>query len=95
MSEMINDLMTAYCGVDCSVCSDYTGGKCPGCRQSDWQEGNICPPVACCRKKRISCCGECPSFPCADMKAFYEESESHRHAFERMLSVCRNRYPRQ
>ena len=79
--------MTAYCGVDCAACPDYTGGKCPGCRDTDWQEGDICLPVACCREKGIDFCGECPDFPCAEMGDFYKESESHERAYARMLSL--------
>ena len=87
---MGNDLI-AYCGVDCSVCPDYTEGICPGCRQTEWREGDECMPVECCRKRGISCCGECMAFPCEDMKAFYSESESHRLAYGRMLSVSGKR----
>ena len=79
--------LIAYCGVDCAACSDYQSGKCPGCRQTVWPEGDACLPVACCRDKGISCCGECPSFPCADMKAFYAESESHEQAYRRMAAL--------
>lgn len=79
--------LIAYCGVDCSVCADYTGGKCPGCRQTQWQPGDECLPVACCRKRRISLCGECADFPCEDMRAFYGESESHASAYARMASI--------
>ena len=87
--------MTAYCGVDCAVCPDHTGGKCPGCRHADWREGDICLPVECCRGKGISFCGECPSFPCADMTAFYEESESHTRAYDLMLTVHEGRDSRE
>lgn len=83
----MNMEMTAYCGVDCAACPDLIGRRCPGCRQTDWQEGDICLPAECCRGKKISFCGECPSFLCADMKAFYEESESHERAFALMLSL--------
>ena len=77
----------AFCGVDCSVCPDLLSNKCPGCRQSEWPEGDACLPVACCGERGISCCGECGEFPCGDMKEFYEESESHRQAYERMRAV--------
>ncbi len=77
----------AFCGVDCSVCPDYTDARCPGCRRSDWTGGDICHPVACCRDKCISYCGECAVFPCAEMAAFYDESESHKAAYERMCLV--------
>ena len=79
--------LIAYCGVDCAACADYTGGKCPGCRQTDWQEGDICLPVECCPKQEIAYCGECPSFPCKDMEAFYQESESHAQAYKRIQAM--------
>ena len=79
--------MIAYCGVNCVVCPDYTAKKCPGCRQTKWSEGDICFPVECCRQKEISLCGECAAFPCSEMAGFYEESESHKEAYARMLSI--------
>jgi len=83
----VNTDLTAYCGVDCSVCADFMEEKCPGCRKTDWQAGNTCLPVMCCRRKGISFCGECPSFPCADMGDFYTESESHKQAYALMLAI--------
>ena len=80
----------AFCGVDCAVCPDYTGGGCPGCRETEWPEGDACLPVACCREKGISFCGECAAFPCGEMKEFYIESESHEQAFARMASLRKN-----
>ena len=73
-----------YCGVDCAACPDLKREKCPGCRQTVWPENDPCPPVGCCRRQGIDCCGACPQFPCAMMAAFYEESESHRAARVRM-----------
>ena len=84
-----------YCGVDCAACPDLLEKKCPGCRQSLWPEGDPCPPVACCREKSIACCGECESFPCGMMAEFYEESEGHRLALERMQQVSRQKKERQ
>ena len=83
---MLNELI-AFCGVDCSACSDLTSGKCPGCRKTEWPEGDACMPVECCGKRGISCCGECAGFPCPDMAEFYKESESHERAFELMRSI--------
>ena len=77
----------AYCGVDCAACSDLLEGKCADCRRSEWPEGDACLPVDCCRKKGISVCGECESFPCADMAEFYRESENHRAALARMRAL--------
>lgn len=84
----MNREMIAYCGVDCAACVDYAEGKCPGCRQTVWEEGDACLPVACCRGKGIAFCGECSSFPCADMEAFYKESDIHARAYARMM-VCK------
>ena len=79
----------AYCGVDCSVCPDFTGGKCPGCRKTEWDDGGGCMPVSCCGERGVSCCGECGDFPCPEMKGFYEESDSHRLAYSRMYLLNR------
>ncbi|MBO4326055.1 MAG: DUF3795 domain-containing protein [Clostridia bacterium] len=83
----MNKDLIAYCGVDCSACSDYLNSKCPGCRKTEWCDSDICLPVECCQKKGIRLCGECESFPCTEMSDFYEESESHKEAYGRMLSV--------
>ena len=75
----------AYCGVDCFACADYKTGVCPSCRLTEWDEDDLCMPVRCCREKGIEICGECAGFPCADMAAFYAESESHQRAYQTML----------
>lgn len=80
--------LIAYCGVDCAVCTDFTAGKCPGCRQSQWPNGDACPPIPCCQSRGIAHCGQCDEFPCTAMAEFYQESESHRQAFERMQALA-------
>ena len=77
----------AFCGVDCAACPDLKSGKCPGCRQTEWEPGDECMPVRCCGEKHIPFCGKCPDFPCADMREFYEESDGHREAYDRMLRL--------
>ena len=77
----------AFCGVDCAVCSDYTEKKCPGCRKTEWPADDPCPPVGCCQKRGIRVCGQCDDFPCRMMREFYEESDSHRAAYERMRAL--------
>ena len=80
------DPMIACCGVDCAACTDYQSGVCPSCRLTDWGD-DPCLPVGCCGEKWIDCCAFCESFPCADMAAFYEESDSHRAAYRRMQNL--------
>ena len=82
--ELLRVACIAYCGVDCAACPDYTEQNCPGCRESEWPDGDPCPPVACCQKREIDFCGQCADFPCEMMREFYEESESHREARARM-----------
>ncbi len=77
---------TGFCGVDCSVCPDLISKKCPGCRETAWGT-DPCMPVACCKKKGVSCCGECEDFPCAEMKEFYEETDGHRQAYSLMARL--------
>lgn len=76
-----------YCGVDCSVCADYLRGRCPSCRGTHWTEDDICHPVKCCLERKLEVCGQCGEFPCGLMRDFYEESDSHREAGERMRRV--------
>ncbi len=83
---MTIDHLVAYCGVNCAGCPDFTGGKCPGCRATEWND-DPCPPVRCCREREIFFCGECSGFPCDMMAEFYEESESHKEAYARMNAV--------
>ena len=77
-----------FCGVDCGACPDFSSGKCPGCRKSQWPPEDPCPPVGCCREKNISCCGDCRDFPCRMMAEFYAESDSHRAALARMKDLA-------
>ena len=79
--------MIAYCGVDCSVCPDYTSGICPSCKETKWVEDDICMPVKCCREKGVAFCALCGGFPCESMVEFYEESDSHREAYRRMCAL--------
>lgn len=78
-----------YCGVDCSACDDFLQHNCLGCRRTDWAEGDLCAPIACCTSQGIRCCGECADFPCGMMDGFYQESESHRMAFQLMQVIAR------
>ena len=77
----------AYCGVDCSKCSDFIQRKCPSCKLTEWKDNDICMPVKCCREKGIDFCAFCSVFPCKDMAEFYDESNSHRDARGRMESL--------
>ena len=47
----------------------------------------MCMPVKCCREKGIEVCAFCEVFPCKDMADFYEESDSHKKAYDRMHRI--------
>ena len=79
--------LIAYCGVDCSSCKDFKNKICLSCRKTEWKEDDMCMPVQCCKSKGIEICAQCSDFPCQQMKAFYEESESHKDAYCRMLKL--------
>ena len=90
MTEQIENVWLGYCGVDCLHCPDHREGKCPSCRKTEWPEDDPCPPVGCCRKKKIPYCAACDTFPCAMMAYFYEESDGHRQARIRMEELRPN-----
>ena len=80
------DRLIAYCGVTCAPCPDYTQGKCPGCRETEWGD-DPCMPVRGCSEKGIGICDACDAFPCADMAEYYQESEGHKEVYQRMLAM--------
>ena len=80
--------LIGYCGVDCAACDDLTSGKCPGCRKTEWPADDPCPPAGCCARRKIPFCGDCGEFPCGMMRDFYEESDSHRAARDRMARLA-------
>lgn len=82
----------AFCGVDCAACPDFLAEKCPDCRHTSWAAGEVCMPAACCREKGLYCCGNCASFSCAEMRDFYEKSDSHREAGARMRAAAALRF---
>ena len=75
-----------YCGVDCFSCPDYLNKVCPSCRGTDWKD-DPGMPVKCCRDRGIGLCAFCAGFPCESMAGFYAESDGHRAAYDRMLSL--------
>ena len=75
--------MIGFCGVDCSVCSDYISEICPGCRKSAGTSSEECPLVTCCLENNSLVCGQCRKFPCDNICGFFEESESHMEAKNR------------
>ena len=77
----------AFCGVDCGACSDYAKGICPGCRASAHTSSEDCMAVICCEGRGIAFCSECAEFPCENMLAFFEETDSHREAYARLKAM--------
>ena len=88
MHNMEHTDQIAFCGVNCAACDDYRSGTCPSCRRTAWGE-DPCPPVKCCQARGIAFCAFCEGFPCVDMRAFYQESEGHREAWQRMADLRR------
>ena len=87
MEKGMKDGRIAFCGVDCSRCPDFREARCPDCRHTEWKEEDACLPVKCCRERKISFCGACADFPCAEMRDFYRESESHERAYALMRTL--------
>lgn len=56
------------CGLDCSKCGLFQEQKCKGCHE---MKGNSffghCKWYHCCIEKGFEHCGQCVSFPCAEL----------------------------
>ncbi len=64
-----NDIKLARCGMDCTQCRFAVENDCPGCMQGQLFEDEQCDIYDCCEKKQYNNCGQCPDFPCDDLKA--------------------------
>jgi len=68
----------AACGLDCNTCDTRSKG-CEGCHGPDakvWS--GDCKIRACCfKQKKLSDCGACDSFPCANITAFENDQWPH------------------
>ena len=66
MSATIPETIIARCGLVCSNCGAFRGGKCGGCH-CDKPMFGCCPVRACAVEKACTTCGDCAAF--TDLKA--------------------------
>ena len=67
----------AFCGLFCGGCRNYKENmNCMGCRYEQQLVAD-CPTRACAISKGLLHCGDCEEFPCAELKAFYEDGVRH------------------
>lgn len=55
----------AYCGLACCLCNEYP--DCAGCKSAGCQNADTCKNYACCRKRGLDGCWQCPDFPCMNL----------------------------
>jgi len=81
----------SYCGIYCGGCRNYKENmNCQGCR-AELEMLSDCPTKACAEAKGLLYCGECPDFPCNDLKDFYNDGAKHHAlAFENIRSIKAN-----
>ncbi len=51
--------VTSFCGIDCTLCSQYIDHNCPGCKFNREKYSN-CEIYKCLIKKQYKDCGDCP-----------------------------------
>lgn len=68
--------VTSFCGVECTLCSDYINDKCPGCR-FDREKHRNCEIYLCTVKKGYKDCGECPEI----LTCLLRKEETSKHCF--------------
>lgn len=77
MPEMIDDIMLAPCGMNCTVCYKHVGilknaKPCEGCLKGDLgkpERCRLCKIKSCAQEKGFVHCFECESFPCIMIKS--------------------------
>ena len=61
--------------------------NCKGCRLEEELLVD-CPTRYCAMEKGLDHCGDCESFPCPELKAFYEDGISlHQEAYQNILRI--------
>lgn len=66
---MENTTAYGYCGMPCALCSRHhiSGeSRCLGCSQGGYYT-DVCKAYSCCRERGLLHCGECQSYPCAQL----------------------------
>ncbi|MBN1822737.1 MAG: DUF3795 domain-containing protein [Endomicrobiales bacterium] len=58
---MSDGVIVARCGLVCTSCGAFTGGKCGGCL-SGTQMFRNCPIKRCSEKKKLATCADCGDF---------------------------------
>lgn len=70
-------MIESRCGIVCSECEyKKEPTNCNGCVEIDkpfW--GDKCPVKSCCEDKNLNNCGNCPTFPCDQLKQFSFDEE--------------------
>jgi len=61
MSDKLNEVIIAYCGLACSNCGMYLKGKCLGCH-SDKPMNRNCKMKACAMSRQYTTCADCTDF---------------------------------
>ena len=85
MPEKIEPAMFAPCGMNCLVCYKHCCHKkpCAGCRNSDLGKPEHCRKCKikdCVKERKLTCCFECPSYPCKQIKSLEKSYSTRYHA---------------
>lgn len=68
-------MMESRCGILCSACEYREQMHCAGCANIKEPFWGACKIKTCCEGRKLPHCGECPQFPCANLKAFAYDKE--------------------
>ena len=92
---MIDELLTVQsrCGLLCKWCTYREPSNCPGCivlnGKASWSDSD-CDVSRCCVNKGYKHCGECPSFPCDDLRGMsYGDDEMNDKPEGARIEVCK------
>jgi hypothetical protein len=73
---MSQNPLAARCGIYCGECPYREETGCPGCLEcAGSMFWGTCPIAVCSIGRNLSHCGECPEFPCEQLKAFAYDAE--------------------
>jgi hypothetical protein len=71
----MNDIIQSRCGLLCAELPCRKQFSCAGCVNIATPAWGNCKIKSCCEAKNLSHCGQCPDFPCEQLKGFSYDKE--------------------
>ena len=83
-------MVDSRCGLHCTGCEFVENCGCGGCIKTNGHPFyGECSVAICCQEKGVTHCGQCPQFPCQQLKEYSEDKEHGDNPPGARIEQCR------